>query len=237
MKQFKTIFKFELGGYFKNKAFVGITLFLVIAIAAVMFFPRVKPLFVSDDGVDESRPVMLVECSFAGEIECAFYIDTPTEYTYYVNNLSLYDTNSETASAVLKQPSLNRALTSAGLSASEVEAVMSVEPVGNTVGLGKNQMNNFFYTYIMIFALYTVILLYGQMVATNVATEKSSRAMEVLITSAKPTSLMFGKVIASCIAGFIQLLAVFGTANTVLQYKQKLLGQQYDNRFDIQYAV
>lgn len=89
----------------------------------------------------------------------------------------------------------------------------------------------------MIFALYTVILLYGQMVATNVATEKSSRAMEVLITSAKPTSLMFGKVIASCIAGFIQLLAVFGTANTVLQYKQKLLGQQYDNRFDIQYAV
>lgn len=57
-----------------------------------------------------------------------------------------------------------------------------------------------------------VILLYGQMVATNVATEKSSRAMEVLITSAKPTSMMFGKVIASCIAGLVQLLAVFGSA-------------------------
>lgn len=57
-----------------------------------------------------------------------------------------------------------------------------------------------------------VILLYGQMVATNVATEKSSRAMEVLITSAKPTSMMFGKVIASCLAGIIQLIAVFGAA-------------------------
>ena len=57
-----------------------------------------------------------------------------------------------------------------------------------------------------------VILLYGQMVATNVATEKSSRAMEVLITSAKPTSMMFGKVIASCLAGLIQLVAVFGSA-------------------------
>ena len=64
----------------------------------------------------------------------------------------------------------------------------------------------------MIFALYMVILLYGQMVATNVATEKSSRAMEVLITSAKPTSMMFGKVIASCLAGLIQLVAVFGSA-------------------------
>lgn len=64
----------------------------------------------------------------------------------------------------------------------------------------------------MIFALYMVILLYGQMVATNVATEKSSRAMEVLITSARPTAMMFGKVLASCIAGLVQLVAVFGTA-------------------------
>lgn len=64
----------------------------------------------------------------------------------------------------------------------------------------------------MIFALYMVILLYGQMVATNVATEKSSRAMEVLITSAKPTAMMFGKVLASCLAGLIQLICVFGSA-------------------------
>jgi ABC-2 type transport system permease protein len=64
----------------------------------------------------------------------------------------------------------------------------------------------------MIFALYMVILLYGQMVATNVASEKSSRAMELLVTSAKPTSMMFGKVLASCIAGFTQLVLVFGTA-------------------------
>ena len=36
--------------------------------------------------------------------------------------------------------------------------------------------------------------------------------MEVLITSAKPTSMMFGKVLASCIAGLVQLVAVFGSA-------------------------
>ncbi len=64
----------------------------------------------------------------------------------------------------------------------------------------------------MIFALYMVILLYGQMVATNVASEKSSRAMELLITSTNPISMMFGKVIASCIAGLVQLVAIFGSA-------------------------
>ena len=36
MKHFFTIFKFELKGYLRNKAFVGITIFLVVAIAVVM---------------------------------------------------------------------------------------------------------------------------------------------------------------------------------------------------------
>ena len=36
--------------------------------------------------------------------------------------------------------------------------------------------------------------------------------MELLVTSAKPTSMMFGKVLASCIAGLTQLVAVFGSA-------------------------
>ena len=79
-----------------------------------------------------------------------------------------------------------------------------------------------------------VILLYGQMVATNVATEKSSRAMEVLVTSAKPTSMMFGKVLASCIAGFSQLVLVFGTA--ILLYnvnKEALSNPLIASIFDI----
>ena len=73
----------------------------------------------------------------------------------------------------------------------------------------------------MIFALYMVILLYGQMIATNVATEKSSRAMELLITSAKPVSMMFGKVLASCLAGLTQLVAVFGSGLLFFRMNQE----------------
>ena len=101
---------------------------------------------------------------------------------------------------------------------------MSVYVFGETESLGVDQMQNFFYTYIMVFALYMVILLYGQMVSTNVATEKSSRAMEVLITSAKPTSMMFGKVLASCIAGLVQLIAIFGSALVFYQLNKSAWG-------------
>ncbi|MBE5922258.1 MAG: ABC transporter permease [Lachnospiraceae bacterium] len=249
MKQFGTILKFELMNYFRNKVFVGITIFLVVALAAVMFFPRILDSFASEDdpATTEKTAVMLVkaespeqaelvvqsfDAAFAdydvqnteeslakieekitsGAVECAFVMTGLTSYTYYVNNLSMYDMNTEIANEVLQNVYQMSAMMETGMTAEEAGEILAVPITSEITMLGKDQMENYFYTYIMIFALYMVILLYGQMVATNVATEKSSRAMEVLITSARPTAMMFGKVIASCLAGLIQLVAVFGSA-------------------------
>lgn len=249
MKQFGKILKFELKSYVKNKAFVGITIFLVLAIAVVMFFPRISALFDKEDTPDSPKDlaVMLIKAEYteqadmvretfvgaftdydvqitnedvdvikdkitSGEVECAFVMTSATEYTYYVKNLTMYDSNSAIADEVLQKIYQMNAMTSGGMTAEQAGDVMNIQINGSVESLGKDQMQNFFYTYIMIFALYMVILLYGQMVAMNVATEKSSRAMEVLITSAKPVSMMFGKVIASCIAGLVQLGAIFGSA-------------------------
>lgn len=165
---------------------------------------RVK---VAEGSVEEVK-----EAIVSGEAECAFAMNSSSSYTYYVNNLSMYDGNREIANGLLQEVYRVNAMLQSGLTLEETAAIMNVQIESGTETLGKDQMENFLYTYIMIFALYMVILLYGQMVATNVATEKSSRAMEVLVTSAKPTSMMFGKVIASCIAGFTQLVLVFGTA-------------------------
>ena len=154
----------------------------------------------------------LKEQIVSGNAECAFVMSSASSYTYYVNNLSMYDSNTAIADSVLQEVYRINAMIQNGLTPEQAGEILSVQIESGTETLGKDQMQNFFYTYIMIFALYMVILLYGQMVATNVATEKSSRAMEVLITSAKPTSMMFGKVLASCIAGFSQLVLVFGTA-------------------------
>ena len=52
MKQFGKILKFELKGYMRNKVFVGITIFLVVAIAVVMFIPNIIAAFESDDEGD-----------------------------------------------------------------------------------------------------------------------------------------------------------------------------------------
>ena len=148
----------------------------------------------------------------SGDVECAFVMNGATSFTYYVDNLSMYDMNPDIATGVLQQIYQMNAMINGGMSAEDAAGVMSIQIDGNVESLGKDQMQNFFYTYIMIFALYMVILLYGQMVAMSVATEKSSRAMELLITSAKPINMMFGKVLAACFAGLVQLVAIFGSA-------------------------
>ena len=147
-----------------------------------------------------------------GKVDCAFVIKSLTEYDYYVNNYTLYDTNTEIADQVLHRIYQTNSMVESGISLEDASNIINVQINHTAHSLGKDQTQNFFYTYVMIFALYMVIVLYGQLVATNVATEKSSRAMELLITSAKPVNMMFGKVIASCLAGFIQLIAVFGSA-------------------------
>lgn len=184
---------------------------------------------ITSDGLSEIKNKIV-----SGEAECAFFMSSASSYTYYVNNLSMYDTNVSIANTVLQEVYRINTMIKEGLTSEQAGAIMSVQIAGSTETLGKDQAENFFYTYIMIFALYMVILLYGQMVATNVATEKSSRAMEVLITSAKPTAMMFGKVLASCIAGFTQLVLVFGTA--ILLYnvnKEALSNPLIASIFDI----
>lgn len=272
MKQFSKILNFELNGYFKNKIFVGITLFLVIVLAVVMFLPRFlsssdtdSATVVEDNGViylkaDEiENSQVIADCLsdvFVGYdvknvdydiekiendiknsvVEFAVVMDEPTSFTFYTNNLSMTDEYVvEMVSDVLAKSYQINTLVSNGVSMDKAAEAMNVNITYDTKSVGKDQVSSFFYTYIMIFALYMVILLYGQMVATNVATEKSSRAMEVLITSAKPTSMMFGKVLASCLAGLIQLVLVFGSALLFYDINREYWGdnQLIQSLFDI----
>ncbi|MBQ1410158.1 MAG: ABC transporter permease [Oscillospiraceae bacterium] len=249
MKQFGTILKFEFSSFLKNKVFVGTTVFLVIVLAVVMFFPNISALFESEESTEESgaRAVMLVYAEDAelaelsrqyfseafsnydvqlaadsleavkeqitsGQAECAFAMDSAASYTYYVDNLSMYDSNTAIADSVLQEVYRVSAMVQHGISPEQAAEILSVQIESQSVSLGKDMGETYWYTYVMIMALYMVLILYGQMVATNVASEKSSRAMEVLVTSAKPASMMFGKVLASCLAGLFQLVAVFGSA-------------------------
>lgn len=161
------------------------------------------------------------------EASCALVFDSLTSYTYYVLNRSLYDQTTQIANQVLVGLAQMEAMAQQGLSSEQAWAILSLQIDANEELLGVDQAQNYWYTYLMTLALYMVIMLYGQMVAAHVATEKSSRAMELLITSATPVNMMFGKVLASCIAGFVQLAVVFGSALLFYQLNQDAWGENH----------
>ncbi|MBP1083702.1 ABC-2 type transport system permease protein [Bacillus capparidis] len=63
--------------------------------------------------------------------------------------------------------------------------------------------------YIILFVIYISVLMYASMIATEVATEKSSRVMEILISSVSPVQQMFAKLFGVALVGVTQFL-IFG---------------------------
>ena len=141
----------------------------------------------------------------SGEIEAAIRITA-------LDSITLYQESTGFSSLLLEQingffDTMNKMIQmeSHGLTSDQSLSILTSTVSVNVVETGKSFMATYLISYVMIFLLYMSILLYGQLVATSVAGEKSNRAMEMLITSAKPTALMLGKVIASGLAGLIQL--------------------------------
>jgi ABC-2 type transport system permease protein len=97
----------------------------------------------------------------------------------------------------------------------EIESVLDTTVTGEvkTVG-GGDAENNFWLAYVMLYVLFMSIMLYGQFIVNAVINEKSSKMMELLVTSARPTELMFGKVFGVGMAAFTQIGAIIAAVAT-----------------------
>ncbi|MCL2742205.1 MAG: ABC transporter permease, partial [Oscillospiraceae bacterium] len=73
---------------------------------------------------------------------------------------------------------------------------------------GKSMIEVFMPVYICIFVMYFAFILYSQYVITSVVVEKSTRVMEILITSVRPFTLMVGKLVGMCLLGISQFAAL-----------------------------
>lgn len=148
----------------------------------------------------------------SGDYDTAFIIESTRSYRYIVDTVGMYDVESAMASQLLLTLHRNITMASAGLTDEQILDVLDSNIDCETIVTGKDQTQSFGYTYAIVMILYMVLVYYGQFVANGVATEKSSRAMEVLITSAKPINLMFGKVLGAGCAGLIQVAIIIFSA-------------------------
>ena len=74
------------------------------------------------------------------------------------------------------------------------------------------------------FIIYMFVFIYGAMVMRGVMEEKTSRIVEVIISSVKPTQLMFGKIIGIGLVGLTQLLFWIIIGSAIVTGVQSFVG-------------
>lgn len=167
------------------------------------------------------------------EFDAGFIIKSPTKYEYVVRNNEMMDSNKISFEEALKRSYRISELEDRGIDYNELESIIYPNVESETIILGKDSASNYMYTYVLVFGLYFIIILYGQLIATSVASEKSNRAMEVLITSTKTTNLIFGKVISGSLAGILQFGLILLTA--IISYY--LNAKAWDNKLDFIFKI
>lgn len=144
----------------------------------------------------------------SGDARAVFLIESDSRFTLIIRRSGIGDTSSQMLYTVFDGWFRTRRLTGLGLSPEAAQNALApavlaqVETASET---GKTMEQAYLSTYFLLMLLYMTVMIYGQTVASSVAAEKGNRAMEMLITSADPLSLMFGKVIGSCLAGLLQI--------------------------------
>lgn len=197
---------------------LGITSEQLATLLNQMIGAEEAPVFQAFGGTKEELMQEVEDETFTNGL----VFDSMLQYTRITGNVGLYDQFSTVLQQVLLQGYRAQAMAQGGMTEEQIQQVLSaqVQETLEQTEAGKNQSNSYLFTYLLIMLLYMAIIFYGQMVASSVATEKSSRAMELLITSARPSSLMFGKVFGAGCAGLLQFVLILGTAYGAYQVNE-----------------
>lgn len=165
------------------------------------------------------------------DVEAGFNINSLTKYDYVVQNTKFDDENKIMFDEVLKNIYREKQITSKGMDFKKVDKIYSTQIVSNIEILGKDSANNYFYAYILIFIIYMMIIMYGQLIAMGITAEKSNRAIEVLVTSTNTNNLIFGKVIAGAIASIAQVGIIMSSTFIAYKANSEVWNGMLDNVF------
>lgn len=174
--------------------------------------------------VQQARERLIAETGFSRDAANAGYdgvLVLPADVLesgkpgYYGSNVSSIETMAALQSSLTSVFAASR-LASAGLDPGAVSRAMrrvdlSAERVSDGKLTGQSGASAFIVAYAMGFLLYFAVLMFGTRTMTSVIEEKTSRVMEVLVSSLTPFQMLMGKVLGVGAAGLLQM-AIWGVS-------------------------
>ncbi len=223
----------------KSKSFIITTLLLILFVFAGMNFDKILNLFDSEDEKtvltieatkEDEKIVTNVIKSFDDTIiiepdsNNVLTIDSeelPIKATLTTDN-ELSNDNHQAIEVALDE--LNKIYVSNAIDISEEDlalldstadlTVKSSDPDGETDDVGffeSENLLNIVIIYAVIMLMFFIIMGYASQIATEVAHEKSSRVIEMIVSSISPTRHVLAKVSAIILVSFTQILIVIGS--------------------------
>lgn len=223
----------------KSKSFIITTLLLILFVFAGMNFDKILNLFDSEDektvltleATEEDREVVTdVITSFddtiiiepdSNNVLTINSEELPIKATLTTND-ELSNDNHQAIEVALDE--LNKIYVSNAIDISEEDlalldstadlTVKSSDPDGETDEAGffeSENLLNIVIIYAVIMLMFFIIMGYASQIATEVAHEKSSRVIEMIVSSISPTRHVLAKVSAIILVSFTQILIVIGS--------------------------
>ena len=240
MRQIWAVIRFEYLSFTKSGAFIGMTIFLVAMALIGPALPAVIAMWGGTERsiavVDRSgwfeADFITADAFFYEDIYAAraavgegrynYALEIHGEsYTLYVRSMGVGIVGLQSQiDAMLRHRYRIERLSGFGAYDWQVEdilnfdpavEIMTIGPLGETVAeTVDSYLENMIYSYVMSFILYMGLLFGGQYLLTTVIREKSTKTMELLITSCKAGRMLNGKVLGVSAAILTQLILMVG---------------------------
>ncbi len=169
----------------------------------------------------------------AEKAEIGFVVKSASEFDYYVFNKALSDSAGELFKELMSTSAKMKYCQDQNVNYEELMKLDAGNIVCNEKILGKDSGQNYWYSYALVILVFMIIVMYGMMIATSVANEKSNRTVEILVTSTSSSSLLFGKVFAAVTAIIFQMGLIFASILGSYKFNEDSLDGMLDMFFDI----
>lgn len=151
--------------------------------------------------------------------------DAPDSFIWHTKNMN-QDGSYSKVEAVLQQMTVQARIEASGLSAGQLTAIfepitMTRQVEGLRATTKEQQAQNMMLVYFLLFMLYFSLIVYGMYVANGVVEEKSSRVMEMMISTLKPGTMMAAKILGIGAVGLTQYFIWLGAGLGLLSLKGK----------------
>ncbi len=174
------------------------------------------------------RKKVLLEKLVAGKTSAVLEIappDAPDSVIWHSKKIDRGSASTK-VNAVLQQMTTQQRIKASGLSQTQLNTIFAplnfdMQTEGLKASSKEQQTQNITLVYCLLFMLYFSLIVYGMYVANGVVEEKSSRVMEMMIATVKPTSMMTAKILGIGAVGLTQYFIWIGTGLGLLALNGK----------------